>query len=404
MRERRSAWVSWCGFALLLLAAPLLWGSSLGLNLLTQVGITMLACLSLNVLLGHSGLLSFGHAIYVGAGAYAAIHTLNRLGGVMPVSLAPLLGGVAGAALALLLAVVQARRGGATFAMISLGLGELVHAAAAMFPAVFGGESGLSANRVVGAPVAGISFGPAWQVYALVAVYVFAGVMGLWWLRSTPLGQLLAASREGSERVEFLGVSAQALRLRALLLAGFVAGVSGALGALHSELVSAEVFSAQRSGALLLFTVLGGTAVLGGPLLGAVLMVGAQNLLPLWTPAWLLYLGLLFMAVVMAAPEGLGGVALRVVRAGRVGGLRLRDHAVACAAWALLMLGGVVLIEMTYHLQFAADAAAPRTVLGLALRVHSALDWTLAAGVLLVGALGVWWAAHRRHRTLREAP
>lgn len=401
MRERWSAALPWGLLAALLLLAPLLWGSSQGLNLLTQIGIAMLACLSLNVLLGHSGLLSFGHAIYVGAGAYAAIHALNRLGGVLPVSLVPLLGGLAGAALALLLAAVQVRRGGATFAMVSLGLGELVHAAALMFPGAFGGEAGVSANRVVGAPVWGISFGPAWQVYALVALYLLAGGAALWALRSAPLGRLMAAMREGPERVAFLGVSAQSLRVRALLIAGFVAGVSGALGALHSELVSAEVFGTQRSGALLLFTVLGGTAVFGGPLLGAVLMVLAQNLLPLWTPAWLLYLGLLFMVVVMVAPDGLGGVALRVLRGdtgGAAAGPRLKDRAVALGAWAALLLGGVALIEMAYHLQFAADVATPRTLLGVDLRVQSTLHWALAAALALAGAAGAGWAVRQRRR------
>ena len=169
-------WLLWGGTAVVFIVAPLVFTSSFALTLLTQMGAFIIFALSYNMLLGQGGMLSFGHAVYSGLGAYIAVHALNLIGkGALPfpVTLLPIIGGVAGMLFGILFGYVTTRRAGTTFALISLGIGEMVFACVLMFPDFFGGEAGVSTNRVVGKPFLGISYGPALQVYYLVAVWCF---------------------------------------------------------------------------------------------------------------------------------------------------------------------------------------------------------------------------------------
>ena len=175
-------WLVWGGFAVVLAVAPLLFTSGLGMTVLSQMGIAIIACLSYNMLLGQGGMLSFGHAVYTGLGAFVAIHALNAVSGgslPIPVSLVPIVGGIAGMGFAVLFGYVTTRKAGTTFAMITMGLGELVFAMALMVPDFFGGEGGVSGDRVVGSAVMGITYGPAVQVYYLIAIYTFFSVVAM---------------------------------------------------------------------------------------------------------------------------------------------------------------------------------------------------------------------------------
>ncbi len=288
-------WIVWGVFALMLLVAPLIWTSSFGQSMLTQVGIAIVACLAYNVLLGQGGMLSFGHAVYSGLGSFLAIHTLNLVTQgklALPVSLIPIIGGLTGAFFAILLGYPTTKKAGTTFAMITLGVGELVWSMSLMLPEFFGGEGGITGNRVVGKPIFGISFGPQIQLYYLIAIYCFVCTAAMFALTRTPLGRMLNAVRDNPERVEFIGYSTQRVRYLAFIISGFFAGIAGGLGALNFEIVTAEVVGAARSGAYLLFVFLGGATFFFGPIIGAVLMVIALVLLSEWTKAWLLYLGL----------------------------------------------------------------------------------------------------------------
>lgn len=172
-----------------MLAAPIVFSSSLSITMLSQMGIAIVACLSFNMLLGQGGMLSFGHAVYSGLGSFVAIHALKAIGNgsfPVPVGLLPLIGGVAGLAFALLFGFVTTKKAGTTFSMITLGIGELVFAASLMIPEFFGGEAGVAANRVIGKPVMGISFGPQIQVYYLLAVYTILCTAGMTRSRARP--------------------------------------------------------------------------------------------------------------------------------------------------------------------------------------------------------------------------
>jgi branched-chain amino acid transport system permease protein len=135
--------------------------------MLSQIGIAIIVCLAYNILLGQGGMLSFGHAVYSGLGSFLAIHALNLVSAgrlSLPVSLVPLVGGLSGLFFAALLGWVTTKKSGTTFAMITMGVGELVWSMSLMLPEFFGGEGGVSGNRVVGQAVAGISFGPQIQL------------------------------------------------------------------------------------------------------------------------------------------------------------------------------------------------------------------------------------------------
>jgi branched-chain amino acid transport system permease protein len=211
----RRDWMVWLGFAAVLALAPLVWRTSFAQTMLSQVGIAIIACLAYNMLLGQGGMLSFGHAVYSGLGSFIAIHALNlaaagKLG--IPVSLMPLVGGLAGLFFAAILGYVTTKKAGTTFAMITLGIGELVASMSLMIPEFFGGEGGIQGNRVIGQPVLGITFGPQIQIYYLIALYCFISTAAMYALTRTPLGRILNAVRDNPERVEFVGYSTQHVR------------------------------------------------------------------------------------------------------------------------------------------------------------------------------------------------
>lgn len=388
-RLARGRLLVWGGFALLLMLAPLAVSGSLALSILSQIGIAIVACLSYNILLGQGGMLSFGHAVYTGLASFVAIHALNQVGHGLPVpvSLIPLVGGLAGAGFAILLGFVTTRKAGTPFAMITLGIAELVFAMALMVPEFFGGEGGVSGNRTAGKPFMGITFGPPIQVYYLLAIYAFLCTAAMFAFTRTPLGRLLNAVRDNPERVEFVGYSTQRVRYLSFIIAGFFAGVAGGMYALQFEIATAEVVGAARSGAYLLFTFLGGATFFFGPIIGAVLMVLAGVLLSELTKAWLLYLGLVFLLMVMYAPGGVASLVMMNVRVAAFGRLRelLPTYAGLGAALGVTLLGAGAVVEMIYHLQLNDTAGPELMYLGLRLSVGSLVHWGTALAVLALG-------------------
>ena len=393
-------WMVWPFCAVLLVLAPLIFSGSFALALLSQMSIAIVACLSFNMLFGQGGMLSFGHAVYAGLGGFVAIHALTMFSagaGWLPVSLVPLCGGLGGLAFALVFAYPSTRRAGSSFAMITLGLGELVYALTTLLPGFFGGEAGIAGNRVNGHTVWGLSFGPAIELYYLLALYTLVCALLMYLFTRTPLGQLLQAVRDNPQRAASIGYDPQRVRYLAMSLAGFFAGVSGGMAALHFEIVNAEAVGSARSAAYLVFTVLGGTASFTGPVLGGVLMVLCTVLLSAWTKAWLLYLGLGFVLVVVYAPGGLAGVLaqqLRLARSGRL--LPLLPWYGALATCGLVALWGVALaVEMLYHQQLHAASGSALTFLGLVLDTATPGSWFTALGLLLAGGLPCLWVYPR---------
>ena len=393
-------WVIWSLFAIVLLCAPMVFTSNLSGTILAQMGIAIIACLSYNILLGQGGMLSFGHAVYTGLGSFVAIHALNTVSAGqfnIPVSLIPLVGGFAGIGFAILLGYVTTKKAGTPFAMITLGVAELVFAMSLMFSEFFGGEAGISGNRVAGQSFWGITFGPQIQIYYLIAIYTFICVALMYAFTQTPLGRILNAVRDNPERVEFIGYNMQRVRYFAFIIAGFFAGISGGLGALNFEIVTAEVVGAGRSGGYLLFTFLGGATFFFGPIIGGILMVLAFVLLSELTKAWLLYLGLLFLFMVIYAPGGIASLIMMNLRIASFGKLKqIWVSYLALFVTALVaLIGAGAMIEMVYHLQLNSTLGDTLKFMGTTLNVKSVDSWFGATFVMLTG-LGMFEVARRQ--------
>ncbi len=393
-RARAALWIA---AALLLFALPHLFTSSFGRTLLTEMGIAITFALSYNVLLGQTGMLSFGHAVYFGLGGYTAIHVLRWIaaGLPLPVALLPLAGGLGGLAFGLLFGALSTRRAGTAFAMITLGLGELVVALALIFDAVFGGEEGISGNRTSGPSVFGLTFGPDIQVYYLVAAWMIAGVALMRAFARTPVGRLCNAVRDNPERVQFVGYDPARIRLIAFALSSFFAGVAGGLYAVNYELMAINSLGAERSALVLLMAYIGGIGSFAGPILGAVLVTFLSVALSNYTQAWLLYLGLFFVLVVLFAPNGLAGLLAMHGPVARAGLLpRLAPAYVLGAVPAVMaFLGVVALVEINYRLSIRPELGPRMSLFGVGFEATSATAWIVSLGLVAAGILGLRLAA-----------
>jgi branched-chain amino acid transport system permease protein len=381
----------WSLFALMLIAAPWIFSQGRSLSLLSQIGALMIFGLSYNMLLGQGGMLSFGHAVYSGLGAFVAIHAMNLAAKgtlTVPMTLIPLVGGVAGMFFGILFGYVTTKKSGTTFAMITLGMVELVSACSLMFPDFFGGEGGISADRTFGKAFLGITYGPQIQVYYLIAFWLFLCTAAMYAFTQTPLGRIMNAVRDNPERAEFIGYDTQWVRYLTLILSAFFAGIAGGLSAINFEIVSAENVSAIRSGGVLLFTFIGGVGFFFGPILGAVVGIFMTVLLPDVSKAWQLYLGLFFILMVRYAPGGIASLLMmqfRVIRHGKFP--RIWRQLLALGAAALLCAVGLVLvIEMLYHRSLNAGGDSVMQWFGVGIDTASAPAWVVALGLLAAGA------------------
>ncbi|RBA23468.1 branched-chain amino acid ABC transporter permease [Herminiimonas fonticola] len=386
-------WIVWGGFALTLLIAPLIFNKGASLSLLCQMGTFIILALSYNMLLGQGGMLSFGHAVYSGLGAFCAIHALNlaAAGSVaIPVTLIPLVGGVAGLFFGALFGYVTTKKSGTTFAMITLGIVELVFACSLMFPKFFGGEGGISTNRVIGEAFFGISYGPQIQVYYLIAFWLFICTIAMFAFTQTPLGRIINAVRDNPERAEFIGYDPQWVRYLVLMFSAFFAGISGGLTALNFEIVSAENVSALRSGAILLFTVIGGAGFFFGPLIGAILGVFLTVMLSDFSSAWQLYFGVFFLLIVMYAPGGIAGLIMQIPALIRSGKIRyvLPQLGLTLFAGLLMTTGFVMMVEMLYHLTLNAANGSGMQLFGFAVDTAQVYCWLFATTLLCIGLVG----------------
>ncbi len=302
----------WLAAIALLLVLPHVPGfsSNFGRSLLSQMGIATVFALSYNLLLGQTGLLSFGHAVYFGLGGFAAIHLMRAInaGLGIPMPLVPLAGAASGLLFGILFGSLTTRRAGVVFALISLGVGELVFAASGMLQSLSGGEGGITANRVAAPHPFGINFASQLQVYYLIA---FWAVIAAWLMLAftrTPVGRMCNAIRDNPERAAFVGYDPQRVRFIVFAVAAMFAGLAGGLHAVNYEIVAMDAVGTARSSIVLLMVYIGGEAYYVGAILGAIVITWLQVSLSDYTTAWQLYLGLFFMAIVLFAPGGLAGL------------------------------------------------------------------------------------------------
>lgn len=295
-----------------LLALPFLMRFiGLGVTSATEVVVFAMACMALNILVGYTGLVSFGHGAWFGLAAYTAgILQREMLPGHF---FLPVLAAVALIALiSALFGALILRRKGVYFSLLTLALSAMFYAIAFRWTAVTGGEDGLGGIK---RPVfAGINFDVALPFYALVASIAMAVVYGLWRFHRSPVGTVLVAIRENEQRAKFVGYATDRYKLVAFTLSASITGLAGALLLFNNRMTSAEPISVAFSGELLAMVVIGGMRSFLGPALGALFFVIFRDYLSSVTENWLLWFGLLFVCFIIFSPTGLVGVAQQLLK------------------------------------------------------------------------------------------
>lgn len=371
------------------IALPLIFQEDFAVSVFCSMSIAILLALSYNMLLGQGGMMSFGHAVYSGLGAYLTIHALNAFAGwsvAFPVTLLPLIGGATGLLFGGLFGFLITKRSGTPFAMISLGIGELVAASALMLPGFFGGEAGISGNRVTGQGWFGIDYGSQLQMYYLIAAWTFLSAVMMYALTCTPLGRIANAVRDNPERVQFIGYDTHRVRFYQMLWSAFFAGIAGSLAALNYEMVTAENVSANASGAILVMTYIGGVGQFFGPAMGAVFVTFLSTVLSNFTKAWPFYYGLLFLLTVLFAPGGFSSLIVvhKPVWKARLMSYLVPSYVMSAMTAIVITAGAVLLIEMGYHLSENRDEPV-MAFFGYSINTGAAAPWLIAGAILTAG-------------------
>jgi branched-chain amino acid transport system permease protein len=406
--KKGSSAQAWLWFVALLAAIAMPWvfynyhthrQSGFVVSMLSQMGMMSILALSYNMLLGQSGLFSFCHAVFFGIGGYATIHFLNLAGdGTLPIplELVPVLSGLSGAALAIVFGYMATKQRATAFAMITLGIGELMTTAALMFHHFFGGEGGVNTNRVIGHSLFGFKYGPSIQVYYLILAWTVISALLMLYLTRTPLGRMANASRDNFERVQFVGYDPRMVRFLQFVLSGFFAGIGGGLYAITYEIVTFDALGAPLSANALLMAYIGGSASFGGPILGAVLITLLQSGVSLMSNSWLVYVGVLFITMVMFAPQGIMGLIAAhgpILRAGRFSKLLL-PYVRVVVPCLVMVLGFVGVVELASFLTIGAAQGKALVLFGNKINEHEVLPWLSALVLLAVGTL--WFALEAR--------
>ncbi|HEY7649697.1 MAG TPA: branched-chain amino acid ABC transporter permease [Methylomirabilota bacterium] len=386
LAQRGSVWI---GAGVLLMALPHLVRSPVAISVMNQMGIAVVFALSYNMLLGQGGMLSFGHAVYFGLGGFVAIHLLNLLH--VPVALLPIVGALGGLGFAALFGSFSTNRAGTVFAMISLGIGELIHSSSLIFVKFFGGEEGITGNRTKAPPFLGLSFTTDAQVYYLIVFWAFVATVLMYAYSRTPMGRIANAVRDNPERAEFIGYSQRWARYVSFCAAGLVAGLAGGLFAVNYEILTVENVSLQASGSVLLMTFIGGVGFFFGPILGAIAFTFLQSMLSDYTAVWLLYLGVLFLATVLFVPMGLAGILVMHRPAARSGRLHhlLGPYALAAVCALIAVVGVVGLVEMVQFLVSGPAGQSAKRLFGVRVPVYAVWPWLVLVALTAVGALGL---------------
>jgi branched-chain amino acid transport system permease protein len=288
---------------ILLLAVPPFLSSFL-LALVTQALILAILSMSLDVILGYTGLASLGHAAYLGLGAYAVGILSTKYGTGFWAVLGA--GVLLAATVAAVFGLVALRATGVYFLMITLALGMVVWGLAHRWVSMTQGDNGISS---VPRPNLGLpwSFTDAVPFYYLALVASLLAFAVLRVVVSSPFGQTLVGIRESESRMRTLGYHVWLHKYIGFVIAGAVGGFAGVLWAYYNGFVSPADLELTSSVKVLLMVALGGRGTLYGPALGAGLIVVLENLVSVYTHRWLLILGAVYIGTIVYAPEGIVG-------------------------------------------------------------------------------------------------
>ena len=379
----------WIIGALLLCVLPWIFNNNSSITIMNQMWITVIFALAYNMLLGQGGMLSFGHAVYMGMGGFFCMHIMNYVedfGLPLPLPLLPLFGGLFGMGFAMLIGAFSTSGAGTRFAMISLGVGELIAACSIIIVAFFGGEEGISGDRTYGLPFFGVEFLKQIEVYYLISFWLLLSAFLMYLFSRTPVGRMANAVRDNPERAQFLGYSSRWVRFYSFMASGFFCGIAGALFAINYEILTEENLNASSSGVILLITFLGGVGFFFGPIIGAIAFTLLQTVLSLETELWAFYAGTLFLATVMYFPGGLAGLLMMHVPVFRLGNQKklIMPYLKTLLPGAIGILGVAALVEMIFHYRHAALGDNEMTIFWTTFDSHAILPWVITSVITVV--------------------
>ena len=379
------------------------------LNAAIKMMIAALFALAFTLAMGQAGMLSFGHAAYYGLGAFAALHLMRAVEQKLfgfPTPLIPLAGALVGFRVRTRVRLVRHAAHGRLFLDGHAGAGRAAADACS------------DLERVVRRGVRhfhhargswGVSFGDDAHVYYLTLGWFVVSAWCMWAFTKTPVGRLALALRDNEQRVRFLGFNAHVARTPIFAISCLFAGVAGALLAIANEATNYTIFSAQASANVVLQTFIGGAGTFFGPALGAIIMTFFARVTSDLTRSWLLYQGLIFVLVMLFAPQGLGGLVALHARKVKAGGWK---HLVApyllCLVVGLLLIAGLVFVVESIHVVMTDAYLAKRTtsqgewvpyeLFGRSFEPASPATWAIPIVLL---AIGGWLLPSTRRITQR---
>jgi len=308
--SKTKQWIFW----IVVLAALVIYPKVFGIyytNVFISIAIFALFAVSYNLLLGYTGLLSFGHAMFFGVGAYGTALALEHVEG-MPLIVSVLLGALASIVLALILCPIVVRVSGTAFAMLHLAFGQLMYVLALKLRGITGGEDGIGGFPIPELNIFGIvsiDMADPTNFYYFAVTVLGLSVLFLWFFTKTPFGSIMIAIRDNAKRVDYLGFKVPQSKAIIYTVSGCFAGVAGSIYALFQNLISADDgFHVMVSFAPIIMTMVGGITSFFGPIMGAGIFGIIEELTSRYTERVELVMGLILILVIMFAPMGFLGI------------------------------------------------------------------------------------------------
>ncbi|MDI6754609.1 MAG: branched-chain amino acid ABC transporter permease [Thermodesulfobacteriota bacterium] len=310
MTNKIMKWVSWSVFLAFLAVYPKLFGIYYT-NVFVTFAIFALYAVTLNLLLGYTGLLSFGHAMFFGAGGYGTALVLTHMKGVS-LSMALMTGFLSAVGLALILCPIMVRVSGTAFAMLHLAFGQLMYVLSLKLRSITGGEDGIGGFPIPSFTIPGIVFvnmkAPENFYYFAIAV-LGASIWMLWFFTKTPFGSIQVGVRDNAMRIDYLGFKVPQTKAVVYIVAGGFAGVAGSISAMFHNLVSADgALHILNSFVPVMMTMIGGIGSFFGPIWGAAIFQVIEELTSRYTQRVELVVGLILILVIMFTPMGFVGI------------------------------------------------------------------------------------------------
>ena len=274
------------------------------LRMVTEIIILTLFAMTWKMMLNEGGMFSFGHAVYFGLGAYASVLGWLHIPGLSFLS-GILLGALTSALVAFILGAFLVRMSGTYFALLTLAFNQLIWAIVWKWRDVTGGDDGL--GKFPKPDLFGITMKDPVTFYYIALIIIGACLYFCWYFTKTPMGNVALSIKSNEERAKFVGFNVQSTKLIFLTMLGFLAGISGALYAQFQEFIATSVIDLGMSTNVLFMAYIGGTGYFWGPLVGSGIFVYLSEYLSSFTDRWELILGLIFIAVVLFAPQGIMG-------------------------------------------------------------------------------------------------